>query len=177
MNMETRSIVAGITLVLLGMSFPANAYHSAGAGIDPRGGTSYDWTNAIPFLVICESDGPADTRNDLPTPKMGDGGLCAAGLKGAAVPSSTPASTVITTHVLTGTTAYTIQAGSWTCSTTTGETGAAYELYLYWNSDVGHVALFNDDPAAPGGSSTSSGGGTGTIMCNGVPAPVGFLVP
>lgn len=123
-------------------------------------------------VVICESDGPADSYNPLPTPKSGDGGLCFAGLKGAAVPLSPPGATAVTSHAMTVTggatnVAYTVQVGAWYCSTFWGDVAYVDEAYAYWEAD-GHVGLINDDPAAPGGSSTSTAGATrptGTFGC------------
>lgn len=154
--MLLKPITIGIVLMIVGLAPPTTAFHPCG-GMDPRGGTGCDWTNAVPFLILCESSGPSDPVNPLPTPKMGDGGRCYVSCYGygAAVPTAAPSPTDVCAIALTVTggataTSWTVEEGSWTCSTATGGTAYINELYHWWNG--AHTAVYNDDPAAPGGS-------------------------
>jgi hypothetical protein len=77
--MKGKLIAGAVALLMLGMALPAIAYHVNSNGLTPPNNPA-DWSMAIPFLIICESNGPTDDRNSNPAGAIsGNGGLCTTG--------------------------------------------------------------------------------------------------
>lgn len=163
-------LLLGSLLMTVGFASVAQSYHIEGEC--SALGCSDEWANTVPFVEgVCEADwtNVADLVKIAARP--GNGGLCYAGPDDP--PPVPPTGTDVTEFALTvtggGTTlAWTVEVGAFRCSTTVGATAYVNDLYLYWNG--GHVKMYNDDPAAPGGSYTMTPGATRPpfSMCNGV---------
>jgi hypothetical protein len=80
--MTRTKIAAAFVLLALAAAGPASAYHmdaiDTGVSVGAIRLTSADW-NANGNVIICESLGSLDDRNDAPGPLPGLGGLCTTG--------------------------------------------------------------------------------------------------